>query len=71
MKPNQIIIVIHLLIILTLFSCQSKTGETADIIYYNGTIITMNDNQKEVDAVAIKDGKILAVGDWSTLKQKQ
>ena len=70
MKPNQIILIINTIIVLTLFGCQPKTGETADIIYYNGTIITMNDSQKEVNSIAIKDGKIIAIGDWKTLKQK-
>ncbi|MEN8692853.1 MAG: amidohydrolase [Desulfobacterales bacterium] len=37
-------------------------GEMADTIYHNGTIFTINDDQPRAEAVAVKDGKILAVG---------
>jgi predicted amidohydrolase YtcJ len=32
------------------------------MIYYKGIILTINDNQPTAEAVAVKDGKILAVG---------
>lgn len=38
-------------------------AETADLIYHNGTILTINDAQPVVEAVAVKDGLILAAGD--------
>jgi predicted amidohydrolase YtcJ len=34
----------------------------ADSIYFGGTIITMNDSQPNAEAVAVKNGKIVAVG---------
>jgi len=34
----------------------------ADLIYYKGIILNINDNQPIAEAVAVKDGKILAVG---------
>ena len=34
----------------------------ADAIYFGGKVVTVNDLQPEAEAVAIKDGKILAVG---------
>jgi predicted amidohydrolase YtcJ len=37
-------------------------AETADAIYYNGNILTMDDEQPTAEAVAVKDGRILAVG---------
>jgi predicted amidohydrolase YtcJ len=37
-------------------------AQTADTIYLNGTILTINDSQPTAEAVAVKDGKILAVG---------
>lgn len=44
--------------------CSVAQAETqADIIYHNGTVITINDAQPEAEAVAVKDGKIVAVGD--------
>jgi predicted amidohydrolase YtcJ len=55
---------------LTLASCstifqnepQSKPHPKADIIYFNGPIITMNDDQKEAAFVAVTAGKIIAMG---------
>jgi len=40
----------------------SSTEAAADTIYTNGVIITVNDAQPSAEAVAVKDGKILAVG---------
>ena len=37
-------------------------AQTADSIYAGGDIVTMNDAQPIAEAVAVKDGKILAVG---------
>lgn len=34
----------------------------ADAIYFGGDILTINDNQPSVEALAVKDGKIMAVG---------
>lgn len=42
-------------------------AETADVIYHNGTILTINDQQPQAQAVAVKDGRILAVGDASEI----
>jgi predicted amidohydrolase YtcJ len=45
-------------------------SEAADVIFYNGSILTMNDNQPEVEAIAIKEGKIIAVGKKADILQK-
>jgi len=37
-------------------------ADTADTIYHNGTILTINDAQPTAEAVAVKDGRIIAVG---------
>ncbi|HEY8569619.1 amidohydrolase, partial [Microbulbifer sp.] len=37
-------------------------AETADAIFHNGNIITIDDNHPSAEAVAVKDGKIIAVG---------
>ncbi len=34
----------------------------ADSIFINGAVLTMDDNQPKAEAVAVKDGKIIAVG---------
>ena len=42
---------------------------TADAIYAGGDIVTVNDAQPTVEAVAVKDGKILAVGTRADVEQ--
>ena len=37
-------------------------GVTVETIYYGGPILTMNDDQLRVEAVAVGEGKVLAVG---------
>lgn len=39
-----------------------RPAEPADAIYINANIITMNDAQPRAEALAVKDGKVLAVG---------
>src|SRR5450755_4406792 len=39
-----------------------KPAETADSIFINGKIITVDANNSIAQAVAVKDGKIVAVG---------
>ena len=39
-----------------------KPEQTADAIYAGGDIVTVNDAQPTAEALAVKDGKILAVG---------
>ncbi len=51
------------LIIFGLCCLGSLAAETADAIFFGGDILTVNDRQPEAQAVAIKDGKILFVGD--------
>lgn len=48
-------------IIMLLFSCGHK-GETVDLIIHNAKVHTMTDINEKVDAIAIKDGKIVEVG---------
>lgn len=56
-------LVILLMSVLVLQACTRSTAEQqAQTIYFGGVILTMNDAQKEVEAIAIKDGKILALG---------
>lgn len=38
------------------------TGQAADFVFYNGSIITVNATDTISEAVAVKDGKILSVG---------
>lgn len=46
-----------------LFSADDLTpSETADTIYHGGSILTIDDANPRAEAVAVKDGKIIAVG---------
>jgi len=47
---------------LTICSCNAKKDLTADTIYKNGRIYTVNNNQEWAEAVAIKSGKFIKVG---------
>lgn len=44
------------------FGGHNKTGSGKTIIFFNGTILTIDKNMSEAQAVAVKDGKIVAVG---------
>ena len=46
----------------SLLTFTSAVGQVADKIYRGGDIVTINDKQPFAKAVAVKDGKILAVG---------
>jgi predicted amidohydrolase YtcJ len=43
-------------------ACHQSPANQADTIYLGGDIVTINDMQPTVEAVAVKDGKLLAVG---------
>lgn len=45
--------------------------ETADTVYMGGPIVTINDAQPNAEAVAVKDGRILAVGDLTEVMSYQ
>ena len=42
-------------------------AEYSDVIYYNGTIVTINDKAPTAQSVAIAHGRILAVGDRASI----
>ncbi len=46
----------------TAWASGPAPAQTADAIYAGGPVVTVNDAQPSAEAVAVKDGKILAVG---------
>jgi predicted amidohydrolase YtcJ len=56
--------VISFVLIVFTIGCKSgpDAAATADVIYVDGDIVTVNDIQPHAEALAVKDGKILAVG---------
>ena len=60
------------LFFISLFACQTTPkGEIADIIYHNGTVITMEGEAQKATSVAIKAGKILAVSEQALMAAHQ
>ena len=51
-----------ILLIGSFFSCAPKK-EPADFVLKNGKIVTLDESQPEVEALAVRDGKIYALGD--------
>ncbi len=51
-------------------SAHAQYAEAADAIYFGGPIITMNDRQPRAEAVAILNGRIVAVGNRRTVEDK-
>lgn len=45
-----------------LFSCSSQPDNPADSVFINGTIYTVDSRNPKIEAVAVKDGLIQAVG---------
>ena len=58
------VFVTGLIAVLMSTGCVEKTVPvTVDTIYFNGNVITLDSDELVAEAIAIKDGKILAVGD--------
>ena len=45
-----------------------SNAKAADVIYYGGPIVTLNDQQPTAQAVAVKNGKIVAVGSENSMR---
>ncbi len=56
--------------LLMLVSSVATAGGASVKVYTNGTILTMNDAMPRAEAVAVKDGRILAVGGRSEVLKK-
>lgn len=54
---------------ITASSCAAPS-DPADSIYFGGPIVTMNDSQPTAEAVALKDGLILAVGSLDEINSR-
>jgi len=60
---------IILFFLFALAACQNAGTETADLLLLNGNIYTVNPENPTAEALAIKDGKILAVGTITELEK--
>ncbi|MEN0045769.1 MAG: amidohydrolase family protein, partial [Bacteroidota bacterium] len=61
---NQYTFIFYLLVLTLLLSACKENNNTdfADLILTNGNIYTVSENQELVEAIAIKEGEILALG---------
>ncbi|MCE8522635.1 amidohydrolase [Ruegeria pomeroyi] len=57
--------------VIAMWASMSEAQEFADTIYTGGPILTVDDAQPRAEAVAVKDGRVLAVGDLSDLLARQ
>lgn len=59
-----------ILILMVISVCFIGCSSDPDVIYTNGKIYTMDDNNSVVEAIAVKDGKILDLGTASEISEK-
>ena len=64
---NNWLVHVGVVLALILSGCGKAADETADTIYTGGPILTINDAQPTAQAVAVRDGRILAVGDTDSV----
>ncbi|WP_295890468.1 amidohydrolase [uncultured Vibrio sp.] len=69
LTTNKTLITLSLAAAISGCSQLANTNDTAEAIYYGGTVITMNDDSPIAQSVAVSDGKIIAVGDEATIKK--
>jgi predicted amidohydrolase YtcJ len=59
-------------VMLALTACSGPAPApkaAADVIYFGGDIVTVNDQQPKVEALAVKDGRILGLGTYAQLQK--
>jgi predicted amidohydrolase YtcJ len=52
------------------WTAPARAAQDADLIIHGGAIVTMNEDQPSVEAVAVKDGRIVAAGPQSEVLAK-
>lgn len=57
------------LVMISLIGYSSLIFAGADTVFMGGPIVTVNDRNEEVQAIAVKDGKIVALGSESDIKK--
>ena len=68
---SSIVLIFHTIAIVGCSEQNFKTQETkqmADVVYTNGKIYTVDEDQPWAEAVAIDDGKFLVVGSNADVK---
>jgi len=60
---------IFLVVLLAIATISCSEKESADLVFYNGKIHTVNEENRVAEALAVKDGKILEVGSNSQIME--
>ena len=60
----------YFFLLLVIVTACGKKIEPADMVIFGGKIYTVNDQEPEVEAVAIKEGKIVAAGDEAEVSKR-
>ena len=66
MRPSTLLVAV-----LVLATAPSARGPEADAIYFGGPIVTIDDRRPRAEAVAITDGRIVAVGSRREVESAQ
>src|SRR5262245_46259984 len=67
---NRRVLIATLTIAAGLASARAQVPDAADVILVGGKVVTLNDASSVVQAVAIRDGRILAVGTNADIRQR-
>ena len=54
--------------ILFIYGCVSDNSQSADLVFKNGFVFTVDSLNTKAEAIAVKDGKIIFVGENGTVK---
>jgi predicted amidohydrolase YtcJ len=65
---NHSFLTIILSFILFIYGCTSNNLQSADIVFKNGFVLTIDSLNTKTEAIAVKNGKIIFVGDNDAVK---
>ena len=60
--------ILFLFFVFIIFSCQTEENP-ADIVFINGTIATVDEKNPQIEAIAVKDDRIMEVGTGEAIKK--
>src|SRR5215470_17415688 len=67
---NRLVLIAALTVAAGVAPARAQAPAAADTILVNGKIITLDDTSSIVQAVAIRDGKVLAIGANADIRQR-